>query len=110
MTPLLPSPKHYLHNLITMTSSDSKRLWRRAIKEHFNCTCVYCGENYELHELTLDHVKPRCRGGEDLTTNVVPACRKCNQDKGSSHWLRWCRETFGHRPIREQVISDHIAA
>jgi len=110
MTPLLPSPKHYLHNLITMTSSDSKRLWRRAIKEHFNCTCVYCGENYELHELTLDHVKPRCRGGEDLTTNVVPACRKCNQDKGSNHWLRWCRETFGHRPIREQVISDHIAA
>ena len=93
-----------------MTSSDSKRLWRRAIKEHFNCTCVYCGENYELHELTLDHVKPRCRGGEDLTTNVVPACRKCNQDKGSNHWLRWCRETFGHRPIREQVISDHIAA
>ena len=110
MTPLLPTPDYYLHNLITMTSSDSKRLWRRAIKEHFNCTCVYCGENYELHELTLDHVKPRCRGGEDLTTNVVPACRKCNQDKGSSHWLRWCRETFGHRPIREQVISDHIAA
>ena len=110
MTPLLPSPKHYLHNLITMTSSDSKRLWRRAIKEHFNCTCVYCGENYEINELTLDHVKPRCRGGEDLTTNVVPACQKCNQDKGSSHWLRWCRETFGHRPIREQIISDHIAA
>ena len=110
MTPLLPSPKYYLHNLITMTSSDSKRLWRRAIKEHFNCTCVYCGNNYEITELTLDHVKPRCRGGEDLTTNVVPACRKCNQDKGSSHWLRWCRETFGHRPIREQVISDHIAA
>ena len=110
MTPLLPSPQHYLQNLITMTSPDAKRLWRRAIKEHFNCTCVYCGENYELHELTLDHVKPRCRGGEDLTTNVVPACRKCNQDKGSSHWLRWCRETFGHRPIREQVISDHIAA
>ena len=110
MTPLLPSPKHYLHNLITMTSSDSKRLWRRAIKEHFNCQCVYCGENYEINELTLDHVKPRCRGGEDLTTNVVPACKKCNQDKGSSNWLRWCRETFGHRPIREQIISDHIAA
>ena len=110
MTQLLPSPEHYLQNLITMQSPDAKKLWRRAIKEHFNCTCVYCGENYELHELTLDHVKPRCRGGEDLTTNVVPACRKCNQDKGSSHWLGWCRETFGHRPIRERVISDHIAA
>ena len=67
MTPLLPSPNHYLHNLITMTSSESKRLWRRAIKQHFNCQCVYCGENYELHELTLDHVKPRSKGGQDLT-------------------------------------------
>ena len=110
MTPLLPSPKHYSQNLITMTSSESKRLWRRAIKEHFNCQCVYCGNTYEINELTLDHVKPRCRGGEDLTTNVVPACQKCNQGKGSSHWLGGCRETFGCRPIRERMISDHIAA
>ena len=32
MTPLLPSPDHYLQNLITMTSPEAKRLWRRAIK------------------------------------------------------------------------------
>ncbi|BCV04336.1 MAG: hypothetical protein CM15mV84_050 [uncultured marine virus] len=62
MTPLLPNPDYYLHNLITMTSSESKRLWRRAIKEHFNCTCVYCGEFHELHNLTIDHVRPKCRG------------------------------------------------
>ena len=110
MTPLLPSPQHYLQNLITMTSPDAKKLWRRAIKQHFNCTCVYCGESYEEHELTLDHVTPRCRGGEDLTTNIVPACHKCNQGKGSNHWLRWSRETFGSQPEREQLISDHIAA
>ena len=110
MTPLLPSPKHYLQNLITMTSSDSKRLWRRAIKEHFNCTCVYCGETYDFNQLTLDHVKPRCKGGESVTKNLVPACRACNQGKGSSHWLRWSRETFGNRPDREQLIQDHIAA
>ena len=110
MTPLLPKPEHYLHNLITMTSSDSKRLWRRAVKEHFNCTCVYCGKTYDFNELTLDHVKPRCKGGESVTKNLVPACRACNQGKGSSHWLRWSRETFGNRPDREQLIQDHIAA
>ena len=109
MTPLLPNPDHYLHNLITMTSPEAKKLWRRAIKEHFNCQCVYCGETYEFKELTLDHVKPRCRGGETITTNLVPACKKCNQGKGSSHWLGLCRETFGCRPIREQRILDHIA-
>ena len=70
MTPLLPKPDYYLHNLITMTSSESKRLWRRAIKEHFNCQCVYCGETYELQKLTIDHVRPKCKGGEDVSTNV----------------------------------------
>ena len=110
MTPLLPTPDHYLHNLITMTSPEAKRLWRRSIKEHFGCTCVYCGKTYEEKELTLDHVIPLSRGGETLTKNIVCACRKCNQDKGSSHWLGWGRETFGCRPIREQMISDHIAA
>ena len=110
MTPLLPSPKHYLYNLITMTSPDAKKLWRRAIKEHFNCTCVYCGENYELHELTLDHVHPRSKGGQDLTRNVVCAWQKCNQDKGSRNWLHWMRDRFGHSPHRERTISDHIAA
>jgi len=107
MTPLLPSPKHYLHNLITMTSSDSKRLWRRAIKEHFKCTCVYCGETYDFNQLTLDHVKPRSKGGQDLTNNVVCACKRCNQDKGSLNWLDWMRSTFGITD-REQTILSHI--
>jgi 5-methylcytosine-specific restriction endonuclease McrA len=90
-----------------MTSPEAKRLWRRAIKEHFDCQCVYCGETYELHELTLDHVKPKCYGGEDLTSNLVPSCWKCNQDKGSNNWLQWMRATFGITP-RENLILSHI--
>ena len=107
MTPLLPKPDYYLHNLITMTSSESKRLWRRAIKEHFNCQCVYCGKTYELQQLTIDHVHPKCKGGKDITTNVVPCCRRCNQDKGSNHWLEWMRKRFGMTD-REHVILSHI--
>jgi 5-methylcytosine-specific restriction endonuclease McrA len=90
-----------------MTSPQAKRMWRRAIKEHFNCQCVYCGETYELHELTLDHVRPRCYGGEDLTSNLVSSCWKCNQAKGSQNWLTWMRQTFGITP-REQLILSHI--
>jgi 5-methylcytosine-specific restriction endonuclease McrA len=99
----LESPK----DLITMTSPEAKRLWRRAIKEHFNCTCAYCGEHYDINQLTLDHVRPKSLGGEDLTSNLVPACQKCNQDKGSSNWLQWMRKTFGVTP-REQFILSHI--
>ena len=109
MTPLFPTPDHYLQHLIAMTSPEAKRLWRRAIKEHFGNCCVYCGESYELHELTLDHVRPKSLGGEDLTSNLVPACHKCNQDKGSNHWLQWMRNKFGINPIRETLILLHIS-
>ena len=107
MTPLLPTPKHYLYNLITMTSPEAKKLWRRAIKEHFNCTCVYCGESYELSELTLDHVHPKTYGGKDIASNLVPACVKCNQAKGSNNWLSWMRDRFGITK-RENLILQHI--
>ena len=57
MTPLLPTPDHYLYNLIAMTSSEAKRLWRRSIKEHFDCTCAYCGETYDINELSGLYLK-----------------------------------------------------
>ena len=69
---------------------------------------VYCGETYELHELTLDHVHPRSLGGEDVNTNVVPACTRCNQDKGSNHWQSWMRAKFGVNKLREHLIMEYI--
>ena len=63
-----------------MTSSEAKRLWRRSIKEHFDCTCAYCGETYDINDLTIDHVHPRSRGGGD-NKNLVCACLACNQEK-----------------------------
>ena len=44
--------------------------------------CAYCGERFESHELTFDHVVPRCRGGRSTWENLVAACRPCNQRKG----------------------------
>ena len=71
MTPLLPNPDYYVANLITMTSSEATRLWRRAIKESFDCTCVYCGETYDYNDLTIDHVHPRSRGGETISSQTA---------------------------------------
>ena len=59
------TPDDYLFNLIAMTSPEAKRLWRRSIKEHFDHTCIYCGKTYDLSQLSIDHVHPRSRGGED---------------------------------------------
>lgn len=44
--------------------------------------CVYCGQQFDAAELTLDHVQPRVRGGDHSGGNLVTACQRCNAAKG----------------------------
>jgi len=45
--------------------------------------CVYCGETFPAERLSLDHVQPRMRGGDNSPGNLVTACHPCNTRKGS---------------------------
>lgn len=44
--------------------------------------CLYCGESFPDHQLSRDHVIPIVQGGKDTWTNVVAACKSCNNKKG----------------------------
>lgn len=57
----------------------NRRLSRRAVFARDGYTCQYCG--VETRELTLDHIKPRSRGGPHVWENVVSACIPCNHRK-----------------------------
>ncbi len=56
------------------------RLSRREIFARDSHTCQYCGR--QTHDLTLDHVVPRHRGGGHSWDNLVAACKPCNHHKG----------------------------
>ncbi|GMR07311.1 MAG: HNH endonuclease [Gammaproteobacteria bacterium] len=43
--------------------------------------CLYCGKKFSDHDLSRDHVTPISRGGEDNWSNVVAACKRCNNHK-----------------------------
>jgi 5-methylcytosine-specific restriction protein A len=43
--------------------------------------CHYCQNKFMGRELTMDHVVPLARGGTSTPGNIVPACKKCNQEK-----------------------------
>jgi 5-methylcytosine-specific restriction endonuclease McrA len=43
--------------------------------------CHYCGQKFAPAQLTMDHIVPVARGGTSTKGNVVPACKKCNQEK-----------------------------
>lgn len=56
---------------------------RLAIYARDGFSCVYCGAAAdELAEpFCLDHVLPRCEGGTHHESNLVTACRFCNEAK-----------------------------
>ena len=45
--------------------------------------CQYCGKRFKVPELTFDHVISMSRGGVSSWENVVSACYRCNNKKGS---------------------------
>ena len=55
-------------------------LTRRNILKRDGHKCAYCGRA-DL-TLTVDHIKPRSRGGDDSWENLVAACLPCNNRKG----------------------------
>lgn len=53
---------------------------RTMLHAAYNFTCVYCNV---ARSTTLDHIVPlACNGAKTNLENLVPACRKCNEEKG----------------------------
>lgn len=48
--------------------------------------CVYCGTTKNL---TIDHLLPTKKGGEDIPENYVWACSSCNSSKGARDVITW---------------------
>ncbi|MCA9705268.1 MAG: HNH endonuclease [Myxococcales bacterium] len=60
---------------------------RERARERFASRCGYCGVQDVAvgATLTIDHHRPRSRGGNDDDENLVYACPRCNEHKGS-YW------------------------
>ena len=44
--------------------------------------CCYCGKIIPEEEMTIDHMYPQAFGGPTITNNMLPSCKKCNNEKG----------------------------
>lgn len=68
-----------------------QRLIEELIAAHGD-RCQYCKiqvrrnwmeRNYYAHDATVDHVIPKSKGGTNDRSNLVVACRRCNNAKGN---------------------------
>lgn len=72
------------------------------IRDGYRCT--YCGATDR--KLTIDHVKPKHKGGITSFENCVAACFECNNRKGH----KTCQEAkmFPSSSLRQPTISEFI--
>ncbi len=72
-------------------------LTNRAVLKRDNFKCQYCGGA----ATTVDHVLPRSRGGRNIWTNVVAACKPCNTKKSDKllSEIGWSLPTKPVQPV-----------
>jgi 5-methylcytosine-specific restriction endonuclease McrA len=79
---------------------------RRSVLARDDHVCQYCGRHFPSHQLSLDHVTPRSRGGDNTWENVVCACVRCNVKKGgrTPHEAHMTLVRRPRRPARNPVL------
>lgn len=74
-------------------------------KEDGKCPC--CGERATNSVIyTIEHIKPKSRGGENNLNNFIGMCETCNKDKGNRTIMEYLQvKHFNALPYRALVIA-----
>ena len=98
----------YGHHPHTHLFSDSYTppLSNKALFRRDQSLCLYCGEQYPNFMLSRDHVKPLSQGGVDSWSNVVTACKRCNNHKAGRTPEQACMELLAipFRPTHAEYV------
>lgn len=93
-----------LHDLEFARKKEIIRSFRAGIYEAFDNECVYCGAIAQ----SLDHAKPKAKGGETIASNLLPSCLPCNRHKGSQELFEWYRKHNSWTAEREAAIANWL--
>jgi 5-methylcytosine-specific restriction endonuclease McrA len=75
-------------------------LSRKNILRRDGHQCQYCGHRSGL---TVDHIMPKSRGGEDSWENLTAACLRCNNKKGDR------TPSEANMPLRKRPVRpNHV--
>ncbi len=80
-------------------------------------SCHWCGIQLAVDgppaawdRLTVDHLNPRSQGGANAQTNLVLACRRCNNRRGTTPIPEWLASTYLANRRREVRHSQRDSA
>lgn len=89
---------------MTVTEAMREQVRRRA-----NFACEFCGvtETDTGGELTVDHYRPKVKGGGDTLDNLLYCCPRCNQYK-ADYWPSQPAEPFLWNPRCEPTAQHFL--
>ncbi len=88
-----------------------RREKRLAIYVRDGLACAYCGFSIEDGaSVTLDHIKPRSKGGTHHETNLVTACTRCNASRGDRTVNKFAQSVaqYLNQEIDPKDITRHV--
>jgi len=71
-------PKHISREKKRAQELKKSQWWKNQVAKGI---CHYCHGKFKPNTLTMDHIVPIVRGGKSTKGNVVPCCKKCNNEK-----------------------------
>lgn len=76
---------------------------RQNIYARDKAKCMYCSCLLTKNSFTIDHVKPKSKGGKTNWENIVACCKPCNDKKGG----KTCEEVKMF-PIKKPTIPNSL--
>lgn len=61
-----------------------KRAKKAQLRDEYGLRCWWCGCSLPAKKPTLDHLKPKSRGGSNSLENLRLSCFSCNNSRGNS--------------------------
>ena len=108
--PIVAGEKEFLRPLIIRLYKYVKfrfhklKINRNRLFRRDNYSCVYCGNKKNL---TVDHVMPKSRGGQNTWLNLVTCCSHCNRVK-DNRTPEEAGMRFLKQPYEPNIFSDVV--
>jgi hypothetical protein len=105
-----PKKKNHKYCTELCRPSRSRRPNLILLRDHFRC--FYCGKSAFADGVILevDHIQPASYGGKPTASNLVTACRECNQAKKDaiivSPLLDELQAEIAQRNAKAGIVSD----
>lgn len=99
LRPVIIRLLNYVKFRIRKLKINRQRLYKRD-----NHECTYCGSKKNL---TIDHIMPKSRGGQNTWMNLITSCSSCNRLKGD-RTPEEANMRMRFRPFEPNIFSEII--